>query len=191
MELHQRENPQSMTRLANAMGKLMVVIDRCAETLIVILFATIALIGGLQVFFRYVLKNSLSWSEEFQRYGLIWLVFLAIGLGYRRNAHIGVDLLFNKLPRVAREVVAWIIDLLWLLLGASMVYYPAIYQVVPGRNFLSMIRSQSLPGLQIPMNVVYLCLLIGGAYIVLAAIHNLMRRAAGELAPAPPAEDIV
>ena len=38
------------------------------EVLLVILLAGMAVIMGIQVFWRYVLSMSLSWSEELTRY---------------------------------------------------------------------------------------------------------------------------
>ena len=40
----------------------------------------------LQVFFRYVLNASLSWSEELTRLLFVWLTFLGFGLAAQRGA---------------------------------------------------------------------------------------------------------
>jgi TRAP-type C4-dicarboxylate transport system permease small subunit len=40
----------------------------------------------LQVFCRYVLNASLSWSEELTRLLFVWLTFLGFGLGVERDA---------------------------------------------------------------------------------------------------------
>lgn len=161
-----------------------------AEILIVALFAGIVLVGGLQVLCRYAFNASLSWSEEFQRYGLIWIVFLAIVVGYRRGAHIGMGLFLEKMPRAVQRPMGVCIDLLWLALGAAMVGFTAFYASAAGFTFWRSVARQSSAGMGVRMDIVYACIVIGGAYLVLAALHNLLRRAAGEapqiLAEEPP-----
>jgi len=169
-----------MTRLTQAVGWLLRGADRAAEALVIALFATIVLVGGLQVLCRYAFNASLSWSEELQRYGLIWIVFLALVIGYRRGAHIGMGLFLEKLPRAVQRPMGWFIDFLWLSLGLAMVIFSAAYRSAAGMTFITSVGRQSSAGLGLRMDIVYACIVIGGAYLVIAALHNLLRRATGE-----------
>lgn len=167
-------------RVTRGLGGVVRVVDRGVEGLIVVLFAAIVLVGGLQVLCRYVFNASLSWSEELQRYGLIWMVFLALVAGYRRGAHIGMGLLLEKLPRFVQQPMGWFIDVMWLLLGAAMVFFTAFFRSAAGMTFLSSVGRQSSAGIGVRMDVVYACIVVGGAYLIIAALYNLLRRAAGE-----------
>ena len=169
-----------MTRLTQAVGWVLRGADRAAEALVIALFAMIVLVGGLQVVCRYSFNASLSWSEELQRYGLIWIVFLALVIGYRRGAHIGMGLFLEKLPRAVQQPMGWFIDLLWLSLGLAMVIFSAAYRSAAGMTFITSVGRQSSAGLGLRMDIVYACIVIGGAYLVIASLHNLLRRASGE-----------
>ncbi len=169
-----------MSRITRVVGTILRAVDRAAEALIILLFAVIVLVGGMQVLSRYGFNASLSWSEELQRYGLIWMVFLALVAGYRRSSHIGMGLLLEKLPQAVQRFMGWFIDLLWLGLGLAMVVYTAAYQSAAGMTFLKSVSRQSSAGMGLRMDIVYACIVIGGAYLVLAALYNLLRRAAGE-----------
>jgi TRAP-type C4-dicarboxylate transport system permease small subunit len=184
-----RDHPPSFLAIvARLSGRVLRVADRLAEGLVILLFAGILLVGGLQVISRYVFNSSLSWSEEFQRYGLIWIVFLALVIGYRRGAHIGMEFLSRKLPAPVQTGIGWMCDLLWLGLGLAMVGFTTFYRFGAGLTFLGSVGRQRSAGMDVPMNWIYMCIVIGGAYLIAAAVHNLLQRAAG-VNPSPPAKE--
>jgi len=122
------------------------------------------LVGGLQVVSRYLFMNSLSWSEEFQKYMHIWIIFLAIPLAYKRGAHIGMNIVFDRLPVKARYILTLLTDLLWFALGAVMAFYTT--------DIMRVAKMQTSPGLGIRMDAVYSCILIGGLYLCLMALKS-------------------
>lgn len=176
---------QSLTRMS---GFVLRFVDRAAEGVVILLFAGILLVGGLQVFCRYILNASLTWSEEFQRYGLIWMVFLALVIGCRKHAHIGMELLSKKLPASCQTLLGWTTDLLWLSLGLAMVVFTAFYNSAAGMTFLASVKRQRSAGMDVRMDLIYACIVVGGAYLILAASHHLLQRAAGA-APAAARKD--
>ena len=52
--------------------------ENLEEFLLVFFLIAMTLIMGIQVFCRYVLGQSLSWSEEITRYLFIWSGFLSV-----------------------------------------------------------------------------------------------------------------
>ena len=154
------------------MSKVWTGLDRVIETLLFICFVAIVVVGSLQVFNRFFLNMALSWSEEFQRYGHIWLVFLAIPVAYRRGAHIGLELLQDRLGPNARKVHAIAVEILWIALATGILM--ATIRLMP---FLQFQRS---PGLDLRMDLVYSVLVLSPAYLVVLAL----RRIAAVLLPA-------
>jgi len=73
---------------------------------IVIVFSLIMVITVLLgVIFRYIIQNSLSWSEELARYMMIWAALLSISIGIKYKEHVGIQLLLRRLPiRIARMI---------------------------------------------------------------------------------------
>lgn len=140
-------------------------IDRSAEFALFVIFLIFTLVGGLQIFNRFVLGLPLSWSEEFQKFGHIWMVFLAIPVAYRRGAHIGMDMLLMVLPRNAQRVVQFFVELMWLGLAVAIGWYTLAIMVVA--------RNQESPGLGIRMDYIYVGLVIGASYLALVAIRRL------------------
>ncbi len=105
------------------MNRFFSLIDRTVEIIIIVSFISMVIVGGMQVVCRYGLKNSLSWSEEFQKFMHIWIIFLAIPLAYKKNAHIGMKVIFDKLNPNAQYFMNLLFDVLWLGFGGVLVYY--------------------------------------------------------------------
>lgn len=72
--------------------------DHIEEYLLVIIYTVMLLIATAQVFFRYVINLSISWSQDLLTYLLIWSVFIGISLAVKKRKHIKVELAFIILP---------------------------------------------------------------------------------------------
>ena len=145
--------------------------DRGLEALVVFLFILMVIVGGMQVFNRFVLNQSLSWSEEFQKFTHIWIIFLAIPIGYGRNSHIGMEIFVSKLPRKLQTLFGYITDLLWLALALALTRYTF--------RIMQIAKTQTSPGLNLRMDWVYMGLFIGGAYLILMSVRKIIERTKG------------
>ncbi|MGN6286318.1 MAG: TRAP transporter small permease [Afipia sp.] len=80
-----------------------------------VIFWALALIVFLQFFTRYILNDSLAWTEEIARYGLMWLTFVGGAVVTRKKSHIAVELLSNLMePGRLRTVLLALVDFLTL-----------------------------------------------------------------------------
>ncbi len=144
-------------------------IDQAVEWLVSLIFALVVSIALVQVFFRYVLNTSLSWSEEAQIFGHIWIVFLGIPVAYRRGAHMYIETYCDKLPPSARTVFNLLIELLWAAFAVSL--------MVLGWMVARVAHMQESPGLEVPMSYPYSGMVIGGTYLLLVALRRLFGKA--------------
>lgn len=80
------------------------------DYLVLIVFWALAFVVFLQFFTRYVLNNSLGWTEEIARFLLIGVTFLGAVIAVRKESHIAVELLYRYLPRGARFVLQVAVD---------------------------------------------------------------------------------
>jgi TRAP-type C4-dicarboxylate transport system permease small subunit len=112
-----------------------------------IVFWALASIVFLQFFTRYVLNDSLSWTEEIARYGLMALTFLGGAVVTRRGTHIAVVLLPNLLPaRYGRTLLA-VVDLATLAFFALLAWFSVL---IVGR-----MQFQRMTVFDLPMSLVY------------------------------------
>ena len=94
----------------------------CLESIsaVILLFMLVQVL--LQVLFRFVLKISAPWTEEFARMGYIWLVFLMLPVLESRNDQLKVTYFFDKVPYKARVVLYWIMSLLYVIVLLCLKY---------------------------------------------------------------------
>lgn len=147
------------------MEKAFRVIDRVFELVIIAVFVMMVIVGGMQVFNRFVLNRSLSWSSELQRYAHIWLVYLAIPVAYRRGRHIGMDVLKQRMSAAAQRALAFFNHILWIILSVSIIVFT--------RRIMQVAVRQKSPGMGLRMDIVYLGLAVGAGYLLFVALRKL------------------
>lgn len=135
------------------------------ERILFCLGISMALIVAVQVFFRYVLNQSLFWSEELARYLLVWLTFLGASVAYFRGAHPGVDVLHRRMPPAVRKAAAILAHLAGLALFCIMVVY--------GARFAYFVRLQVSPALGIPKWMVLTIIPLSGSILIVHGINFL------------------
>ncbi len=81
-------------------------LDVAAAWTIVALVTVMVTVVSAQVFMRYALNSSIGWADEVSRLMFVWSIFLAIPLGIRLGAHIGIEMLTARLPAAAQDVLA-------------------------------------------------------------------------------------
>jgi TRAP-type transport system small permease protein len=112
------------------------------------LFWALAGIVFLQFFTRYVLNDSLSWTEEIARYGLMWLAFIGGAVVTRKKAHIAVELLSNLMkPSPLRSALLALVDFITLGFMALLAYFSV--------TIIERMHAQTMTVVELPMSIVY------------------------------------
>lgn len=74
------------------------------EFLMVVSLILMTIIMGIQVFSRYVLGASLSWSEELTRYIFVWAGFLSVSYCTKKCVSIKIEQFVAMFPRRGKAV---------------------------------------------------------------------------------------
>ena len=78
--------------------------ENLEEFILVIFLIAMTLIMGIQVFCRYVLGMSLSWSEELTRYLFIWCGFLSVSYCSKKCLSIKIEQFVAIFPRRGKAI---------------------------------------------------------------------------------------
>ncbi|MEI3347983.1 MAG: TRAP transporter small permease [Dysosmobacter sp.] len=148
--------------------KVLKFLDENLEKMLCVVFlALMSIIIVLQVFFRYVLNNSLSWSEELARYLFIWMIYVGISYGVKLDKHICVDAVYTFMPKGIKRGYAIVAYVLFLIFAVAIIYYGIL---VVGMQITS---GQVSPAMGLPMQYVYVAPVVGMVLTVIRLVQKI------------------
>ncbi len=145
-------------------------INKFIEVFLVIIFALLVLDVLWQVFSRYILSTSFSFTEEFARFALIWLSILGAAYLNAKREHLSMDFLYQKFSLKTQKKVAVLIEVLILL-------FALIVMVIGGFNLVyTTLHLEQLSGtLRIPLGYVYAILPFSGLLIMYFSVYHISK----------------
>ncbi|WP_066856974.1 TRAP transporter small permease [Halodesulfovibrio spirochaetisodalis] len=149
-----------------SVASLIMSISNCLDTacrwLICACALAMAAVTASQVFFRYVLNNSLFWSEELGRVLLIQLTFFGAAVALKAHAHIGLDFLVRNMSEKGRKYAALLVQILSSIFFAVMMWY--------GFQFAMFLKLQSTATLGISRMIPFLAVPVSGAIMLIHSV---------------------
>ncbi|GIN14111.1 hypothetical protein J26TS2_39780 [Shouchella clausii] len=134
-----------------------------------IALSLIVILIGANVFFRFVLSQPITWSEEISLALFVWLTFIGISAVMKRNEHVGIDYFVRKLPKVA---FVWVQRFrLVVLLAVTCVVF-----VYWGTKLAIDTHWKVTPVLGVPFRFIYMALPVGGILALYHLVSVLLRK---------------
>jgi len=131
-------------------------------------FSVMAIMGVLQVVFRYFLQQSLDYSEELCRYTFVWSVFFGSVICYRRGSHAAIEIFIKMMPAKVRKAVLIISSI------TSATFFALL--VVQGLDITLDAMDQSSASLGVSMAYAYAAVPVGGLLLFVFAVEGLWRQ---------------
>lgn len=124
-----------------------------------------------QVFMRYVVNDSIVWSEPASVILMGWFIFLGAAVGIREGYHLSFDVLIYFISDGWKKVFFSVSDAVVAAFGVGMFWY--------GGQLALSAWDVKLPSLGVSGAIDFLPLVGGGCLISLFSLERLARRAAG------------
>ncbi|MCO5734488.1 TRAP transporter small permease [Rhizobium sp. SSA_523] len=140
-------------------------LSRAALYIAAVGIVAMTLIVGWQVFGRYVLNSSPSWSEPLSLFMMSWFILLGAAVGVRESGHLGLDIVRYAMPKPVQRAM----DLISLALVAGFGCCMSYYGVLLARGTW----TATIPVLGWPGGVDFIPLIVGGGLIALFAVERL------------------
>jgi TRAP-type transport system small permease protein len=132
-----------------------------------VFFWVLAFVVFLQFFSRYVLNDSIAWTEEIARYLLICVCFVGGGMAVRKTSHIHVEFLYVYLPRNVGK---------WLSVGVDVVRVLFLgYAAWLCWKVAEIMHNQRMVVIDWPMSIVFGIATFGFALMAARAVQVALR----------------
>jgi TRAP-type C4-dicarboxylate transport system permease small subunit len=151
------------------MSKLYLWIISVLKFLVIFLSAAIVIVVTVQVFSRFVLQAPSSITEELSRFLLIWIGLLGGAYGYHSNAHLGLDIITNRLHGLLRYRVSIISHFIIMTFAIAVMVTGGISLVL-----LTFEPPQISAALEIKMGYIYSVVPISGMLIVYISLIKIL-----------------
>lgn len=145
-------------------------LDRLSDVSIAVAVAALlglVVVQGWQVFARYVINDSPSWTEPVTILLLSSAMSFGAASGVHTGRHFGFFLLAEALRPTVRRVVDSVVNLVIVSIGAVLAYWGAIL-LVDGADI-------KMAGAPLPQSLPYLPLTLGGSLMVVFALARAVR----------------
>lgn len=158
-----------MKKPVGPMSRLIAALDSALKASIIIMMIGISLAVLWQVLSRYLLQSPSSGSEELARFLLIWIALIGAVWAYRNHAHLGLDVLVNRMRPEYQQATTLVCHVVVLVFSASVLVYGGAHLVA-----LTFDPVQLSPALGIHIGYVYAVLPLSGILMSIYAIREIV-----------------
>lgn len=132
-----------------------------------VIFWVLAAVVFAQFFSRYVLNDSIAWTEEIARYLLVALAFAGAPIAARKNTHIHVEFFYRFINRPTGRFLSILVDIIRIVFFA--------YGSWISFKILKVMHHQYMTSIRWPMSYLYVIVFAGFALMTIRAIQVFVR----------------
>jgi len=151
------------------MKQLTAKIEKILSAFLGLLMALMVLDVTWQVATRFILNEPSSYTEELARFLLVWIGLLGAAYAYRKKAHLGLDILSQKLEGQAKRRLDIFISLVCILFACLIMIYGGSKLML-----LTLDLEQTSAALQVKIGYLYSVIPLSGLLIVLFSIDRIL-----------------
>ena len=149
-------------------------LDAALRALVVVTMSGMVVVVSAQVLLRYGFNMSLDWGEDIARLLFVWTIFLAIPLGVKEGAHIGIELLVRAFPEIGQRALTRLMAALSIVLMGVVCWQAALLVVEQW--------DENLPTVDISVALFIVPVCVGAALSILHLAEQAITGAAAHAA---------
>ena len=150
------------------LNRIIDVLNRIEEIILVVLFSAMVLIIFIQVIMRKA-NNSLYWSAELGKFLFVWISWLGISIAQRKGEHIKITMLVDRLPYRVAQLFNVISDVIVIGICAVTFYY--------GVSLVVSQWTSPYAGIKISTSWGYLAVVLGCGLMMLRCVGSIVNSA--------------
>lgn len=147
-------------KFADGVKKISDGVDKVCLAIIVAILAVMVVVAMVQIGSRLA-GDSFLWTEEVNRYLLIWGTLIGASCAYKEGSHISITFVQGLCSAKTERMLRLFVHVVCLITFVAMAFFSLTYALK---------QAQLAPILRIPMKYMYLSIPIG---FTLMAVHAL------------------
>ena len=152
-------------KFADVIKKVSDSVDKVCLVIIVAILGTMVAVTMTQIISRLA-GDAYAWTEELNRYLLIWGTLIGAGCAYKEGSHISITFVQSLCSAKTERMLRLFVHVVCLVAFVAMAYFGLEY---------AMKQVALAPVLRIPMKYVYMSIPIGFALMALHALDAALQ----------------
>lgn len=133
-----------------------------------IALAFAVIIAFSNVIARFVIGNSIDWSEEVCKFLVVWMAYGGSAYAFKMGANIGVSFFVDRLPEKAQIYIGVITDIIIILFYGILGYY-GLFRVMDLFQ-----KGQVSTAARVPLWLPYSAIPIGSFLVIIRLLQQLI-----------------
>ena len=145
------------------------IISYISESIAAIGIFSGVLLAFINVVGRYVFNKSFTWASELTMYFFLWSIFFGSVYCFKKDAHISINILLEKVPAKITKVLMLISNIITLIFLLAVAYY--------GYKYIQLVIEidEKSIDLEIPMWIPYLVIPVSFTFSGYRIIEKLAK----------------
>ncbi len=148
------------------LDKALEVVFKIMKALLVIILMAMVVILMAHIIFRYVLNNSLTWSEELLKIMLVWFGMMSVAVLAARREHVAIVVFKEHMPKKVQNFLSKLTQ--FLTVGIC------ILMVIIGIQYCVKAGFRLTPALRIPYTWAYAAIPVSFVPVMLFELRNFI-----------------
>lgn len=150
--------------IVKGLNKLSEGINKICLVLIVLMLGAMVVVTTAQIICRSFF-SALQWSEEMNRYLLVWSTFIGASCVYKSGTHISITFLHGFFSPKVQRGIRVLVHVLCIVVFCAIVVFGFEYAIK---------QVQTAPSLHIPMKYMYMSIPLGFGIMIIHAVNEIV-----------------
>ena len=149
-----------------ALDKLIKAVYKVVLAAVIIIGLVMLVVAWAHVFCRYVLNDSLTWSEELLKILLVWFCLLSTTIIAVQREHVSIVVFKQMMPLKVNHTLTFIAQVL--------MFIASVIVLVIGIDFVMIAGSRMTPALRLPYRYTFSAIPVAFAILSLYEFRNMI-----------------
>lgn len=152
--------------MMEAFDKVITVLYKIIKVILCVVLLTMVGVLMAHIIFRYVLNNSLTWSEELLKILLVWFGMMSVAILAVRREHVSIVIFKEHMPKKMSAALTKLTQIITVVICLIVIYVGIQYVLAAGHR--------PTPALRLPYGYAYASIPVSFVFVTIFELRNLI-----------------